>query len=96
MGFFRTVYTLCTRTSAFPEMLGTPVWRAILHSLLLALLCPFLVATVKTCREKKACSGWNRKAAGSDSAEKQYASADLLENGITRLNFSARMYGWIM
>ena len=56
MGFFKTVHTLCTRTSAFPDLLGTPVWRAILHSLLLALLCPFLVATVKTCREKKDCA----------------------------------------
>lgn len=56
MGFFRTVYTLCTRTSAFPEMLGTPVWKAILHSILLLLICPILLATVQTCREKKDCT----------------------------------------
>ncbi len=53
MGFFKTVYTLCTRTSAFPGMLGTPVWKAILHSILLALLCPLCIATVQTCRAKK-------------------------------------------
>ena len=57
MGFFRTVYTLCTRTSAFPEMLGTPVWKAILHSILLLLICPLIIATVQTCREKKDCAG---------------------------------------
>lgn len=56
MGFFRTVRTLCTRTGAFPELLNTPLWRAILHSVLLALLCPFVIATVQTCREKKNCT----------------------------------------
>lgn len=56
MNFFRTVHTLCTRTSAFPELLKTPVWRAILHGLLLLVLCPLIVATVQTCKEKDACS----------------------------------------
>lgn len=56
MGFFKTVRTLCTRTGAFPELLNTPLWRAILHSVLLALLCPFVIATVQTCREKKECA----------------------------------------
>ena len=56
MGFFRTVRTLCTRTGAFPEMLGTPVWKALLHSVLLLLICPLIIATVQTCREKKDCT----------------------------------------
>lgn len=58
MGFFRTVYTLCTRTSAFPEMLGTPVWKAILHSVLLLLICPLILATVQTCRAKDDCTAF--------------------------------------
>lgn len=56
MGFFRTVRTLCTRTGAFPEMLGTPVWKALLHSVLLLLICPLIIATVQTCRKKKDCT----------------------------------------
>lgn len=56
MGFFKTVKTLCTRVSAFPELLQTPVWRAILHSVLLLLLCPLIAASVQTCRERKNCS----------------------------------------
>ena len=56
MGFFKTVYTLCTRTSAFPEMLETRVWKALLHSVLLLLLCPLIVASVQTCRAKQECT----------------------------------------
>lgn len=55
MNFFKTVYTLCTRTSALPDFLQTPVWRALLHGLLLMLLCPLLIATVETCRAKSKC-----------------------------------------
>lgn len=55
MSFFRTIFALCTRVNVLPDLLQTPVWRAILHTLLLILLCPLLAATMQTCRESDSC-----------------------------------------
>jgi len=46
MNFFRTAYLLCTRLSGLPQLMGIPLWRTVLHVLLLMIICPLILATV--------------------------------------------------
>lgn len=45
MNFFRTTYTLCTKFSALTFFVDVPLWRVVLHTVLLLLLCSLATAS---------------------------------------------------
>ncbi len=53
MNFFKTVFLLCTKISALTVLKDVSAWRAWLHTALLLILCPVLLATVQLHSEKK-------------------------------------------
>lgn len=53
MNFFRITFLLCTRVSALPQLMAVPAWRTALHTLLILLICPALLAAVLTGRDSE-------------------------------------------
>ena len=52
MSFFKTVISLCSGVSVFLKLLSMPLWRMVLHTILMILTCSLIISTVTWFHDK--------------------------------------------
>ena len=53
MSFFKTVASLCSGVSVFLKLLSVPLWRMLLHTIMMMLICTLIITTVTWMHDKE-------------------------------------------